>query len=338
MLKKQVIEGVPYACEELPRFSTPEQIFKYFKARTIYKSDPKDTELFMTLPTFLNKNYHNIPGAGDCDDFTIALLTALIANGFFDCGIVLVGRNRLNAVHIYCYCDDKGERKYLDLTNAVPLKERSYPYRQELYFPIDKNLKQKIKTMNLQLAENSVVPSLGYNPYVYLPSKGVQVREDMLDTLPLKEFTNSLSEEGYTGDQIAELSARRAKRASTPKQPSARKQSKTSKNIARETKAQARLVRAQQGGPSGFDTAISGITKVIDSSGKVIKAYKGQPTPENEVEVNPETGDVTDTSQGPASKDSGKILGMPKKTAYWVGGGLLLLAVIGGVKMTRKRK
>ena len=106
-LRKQVIEGIPYAFKNLPRFQTPEEIYKYFKLRTTYKNDPKGIELFQSLPTLMDNNYHGVTGAGDCDCFTIALLSTLLANGFYDSGIVLVGRAKQQAVHIYAYTDVK---------------------------------------------------------------------------------------------------------------------------------------------------------------------------------------------------------------------------------------
>ena len=149
--KIQVIEGIPYAKKNLPEFTDPQQIFDYLKLRTKYKHDPEGVELFQTLPTLLENNYHGQSGLGDCDCFSLALCTVLAANNFKNFGIVLVGRNRLTPVHIYCYViDANGDKKYLDLTNKYYDQTRSYPYRQEIQFNLTPKEKQK---MVLELAE-----------------------------------------------------------------------------------------------------------------------------------------------------------------------------------------
>ena len=131
-IKIQIQDSIPYAKKNIPQLSTPEQCFKWLKYRITYKNDPSNIELLQTLPTLLNNNYHGISGAGDCDCFTIAICSILIANGFDNIKICLVGRKKTMPVHIYVCIYDKGERKVLDLTNPKPKNERSYPYIQEL--------------------------------------------------------------------------------------------------------------------------------------------------------------------------------------------------------------
>jgi hypothetical protein len=151
-LRSQIMEGVPYAQTYCPQFDTPKEAFNWLKTRTIYTKDPKGIELFQTLPTLLDDNFHGVTGSGDCDCFTIALLTLLVANGLYkDCGIVLVGRNRFVPVHIYAYTYIDGERTILDLTNKIYNVERFYPYFQEIPLLINKN---EEKNMFLQLAED----------------------------------------------------------------------------------------------------------------------------------------------------------------------------------------
>ena len=133
-LKRQVIDGLPYAIKECPKFNTPEEIFYWLKERTKYQLDPKGNELIRMLPTLL-KGYKGEPGRGDCDCFTTAALTLLVANGFTDLYVILVGRNRFTPVHIYCgLVDDKGSFRILDLTNRLYDTERPYPYIQHLRF------------------------------------------------------------------------------------------------------------------------------------------------------------------------------------------------------------
>lgn len=131
-IKIQIIDSLKYAKTKVPPMNSPEQCFWWLKKRTSYKNDPSGTELLQTLPTLLENNYHGRSGSGDCDCFTIALTSILIANNFKNIKIVLVGRSKKTPVHIYVCIYQKGKRKVLDLTNKEPLFERSYPYKQEL--------------------------------------------------------------------------------------------------------------------------------------------------------------------------------------------------------------
>lgn len=131
-IKIQIIDSLNYAKTKVPQMNSPEQCFWWLKKRTSYKNDPSGTELLQSLPTLLENNFHGSSGSGDCDCFTIALTSILIANNFKNIKIVLVGRSKKTPVHIYVCIYQKGKRKVLDLTNREPLVERSYPYKQEL--------------------------------------------------------------------------------------------------------------------------------------------------------------------------------------------------------------
>lgn len=133
-LKGQVIDGLPYALNQCPKFDSAEQLFYWLKNRVTYENDPKGNELIQTLPTLLDNNWHGRTGYGDCDCFTTAALTLLVANGFKNLYVVLVGRNRFTPVHIYCGLIENGVFKVLDLTNRRFDVERPYPYRQHLKF------------------------------------------------------------------------------------------------------------------------------------------------------------------------------------------------------------
>jgi hypothetical protein len=135
-IKMQVYDGLDYAINECPEFKSPEHIFYWLKRRTRYKHDPRGVELLQTLPTLLENNWHGENGAGDCDCFTIAFLTLMIANGFHnDLYVVLVGRRPKVPVHIYAgYIDANGIFKVCDLTNKHFDSERNYPYKQHLIF------------------------------------------------------------------------------------------------------------------------------------------------------------------------------------------------------------
>lgn len=134
MLKRQVIDGLPFALSECPRFNDPETLYYWLKERTKYKLDPKGNELIRSLPTLL-KGYKGKPGEGDCDCFTTAALTLLVANGFDNLYVILTGRNRFTPRHIYCGLIDKnGVFRILDLTNRLYDTERPYPFKQHLFF------------------------------------------------------------------------------------------------------------------------------------------------------------------------------------------------------------
>lgn len=132
--KIQVLESINYCKNVLPSgYMSPEDIFEWCKLRTHYKKDGFN-EVFQSVPTLFENNYHGVSGYGDCDCFSILLLSCLSAKGYKDIGIVLVGRSPFNAVHIYVYCVNNGIKQYLDLTNKKFNFERFYPYRQEIKF------------------------------------------------------------------------------------------------------------------------------------------------------------------------------------------------------------
>jgi hypothetical protein len=133
-MKTQVRDSLEFADEFLPkRKMTPAEIYSYLKRHVIYFNDPHDRELLQSMPTlFSQKNIHHIYGAGDCDCFTIAALACLFARGHDENFLVISGRNRINAVHVYCKTIFKGKKKTLDLTNHRYDYERFYPYTQEL--------------------------------------------------------------------------------------------------------------------------------------------------------------------------------------------------------------
>jgi hypothetical protein len=131
--KIQVFDSLPFARAFVPKFETPGELFTWFNDRVIYKHDPPGVELFQSFPRFAgSKNFHGKPFTGDCDCFTIATLSACLANGWRDIGIKLVGRTPGVPVHIYQYINFEGTRYYLDLTNKTFNFERFYPYFQEL--------------------------------------------------------------------------------------------------------------------------------------------------------------------------------------------------------------
>jgi hypothetical protein len=131
-IKIQIIDGVDYALDKTPEFKNPEELYNWLLKRVTYINDPKNKELLQTFPTLLNKNFHGVPGGGDCDCFTIATITLMIANDWDNIDIVLAGRSKKCPVHIYCRIKWKGKYYTLDLTNRKFNKERFYPLTQKL--------------------------------------------------------------------------------------------------------------------------------------------------------------------------------------------------------------
>jgi len=131
-IKIQIIDSLKYALDNTPKFQNPEQLFTWLKNKVVYKNDFQNHELLQTMPTLFENNAHGIPGAGDCDCFTITTCACMIAQDWDNIYIDLVGRAKSHPVHIYSDIIWKGERKVLDLTNKNFNQERIYPYRQRI--------------------------------------------------------------------------------------------------------------------------------------------------------------------------------------------------------------
>lgn len=137
-LKIQVRDSLPFAAKVVPDVDTPEQLFYWLKDKVIYSRDPSTTELLMTMQTQFDGSRTGTPGAGDCDDFTITSLASLIAAGFNDVKVVLVGRSLENPVHIYAAVKFNGKLYWFDLTNSKFNYQRTnYKYQQILDFSLN---------------------------------------------------------------------------------------------------------------------------------------------------------------------------------------------------------
>ena len=320
LMRGQIIEGIPYAQEQCPQLSTPEKVFNWLKIRTTYKHDPKNIELFQTLPTLLEDNYHGQTGKGDCDCFTISALTLLLANGFHNSGIVLVGRNPFNPVHIYAYTIDENNKKiYLDLTNKMFNYERNYPYKQHIKFNLTPKEK---KTMQLQLAEQT--PYIGY---IWMPSQGVQIREDAFDHLSGGEFQDIMLNEGLNLSEICQLAGkrkeRRAEKRATKKE---RKDAKTDIKKAKAEKKRAsgeakksRATRERKSGKEIFDN-------VIDSAKQGVETYKSI---KGDVENTTDTPTTAGKKADAVESDYYTIMGQQVKKPIAIIGGIAIVGAIG---------
>ena len=134
-IRLQVSEGINWSADNVPLFTSPIDLYYWLKIRTRYKNDPEGVELLQSLPTLMENNYWGLSGAGDCDCFSVATLTAINTQKF-KCKpwIKLAGRTKNYPVHIWAGCDYKGEEIALDLTNRKPAEERKYKFIQKIYF------------------------------------------------------------------------------------------------------------------------------------------------------------------------------------------------------------
>lgn len=131
-IRTQVIDSINYCCNELPKFRDPEQMFNVLKTMVTYKNDPPDTELLQSVPTLFDSNYWGIRGAGDCDCFSILVLSCCIANGWNKQRIVLAGRSKIAPVHIWTEVYFNGKWCCMDLTQSIYNTKRSYKFYQYL--------------------------------------------------------------------------------------------------------------------------------------------------------------------------------------------------------------
>ena len=131
-IRTQVIDSLEWVENNLPKFNDPEEAFKTLKNLVTYKNDPAGIELLQSVGTLFDNNYWGIPGAGDCDCFTILVLSVGVVNGWNNQSIFLVGRSKLAPVHIYSSVKFRNNTYIMDLTNAYINIEREYKFRQEL--------------------------------------------------------------------------------------------------------------------------------------------------------------------------------------------------------------
>jgi hypothetical protein len=132
-IHRQVVDSIDYVCDNFPKFSTPEQMFNHLKSMVTYHNDPPGVELLQSVQTLFENNYWKIPGAGDCDCFSILVLTCCICNGWNDQRIVLAGRSKLAPVHIWTEVKFDGKWYAMDLTQPFINSTREYKFYQHLY-------------------------------------------------------------------------------------------------------------------------------------------------------------------------------------------------------------
>ena len=131
-IRTQVIDSLDFCVNDMPKFKDPESLFKNLKTMITYKNDPPGIELLQTVQTLFLNNYHGIPGAGDCDCFSILFLSMCVAHGWNQQEIVLAGRSKLAPVHIWTRVNYNGSWFDCDLTQPYFNTVRKYKYKQYL--------------------------------------------------------------------------------------------------------------------------------------------------------------------------------------------------------------
>lgn len=131
-IRTQVLDSLFYCKNEMPRFKDPESMFNNLRQMITYKNDPPGVELLQTVGTLFNDNYHGIPGAGDCDCFSILVLAMCAVHGWNDQRIILAGRTKLAPVHIWTQVKFNGVWYDMDLTQTYFNTSRKYKYIQKM--------------------------------------------------------------------------------------------------------------------------------------------------------------------------------------------------------------
>jgi len=139
-IRMQVIDSIPYAYENAPACRNPEQLFKWLKLTTRYKSDPEGYEFIQSMQTLYSTYKHRSghvynPGEGDCDCFVVTTIACMQVQGkkwMKDFGFYLAGRSKKAPVHIFSYINWNGKETILDLTQPYIDKVREYPHFQKI--------------------------------------------------------------------------------------------------------------------------------------------------------------------------------------------------------------
>lgn len=317
-LRIQIIDSLPYTVKNLPKFSTPEQVFNFCKSKFNYKNDPQGIELFQSVPTLLENG-----GFGDCDCATIFCICMLLNSGFTNCGIVLVGRNKLNPSHIYAYCIDKDEKQILDLTNKKFNFERYYPFKQSIPFKISKTQLD----MFLQLADRNPqgmkrrVRKLSNHEKtqgIFLPSKNVFIPHERFDKLPIKKAKQIMLSEGFEVEQLSEYLSGRAERKAKKAQKQANKQQKFEMKMAKkqaktekiQAKSEVKKAKAQKKIAKGEASKVRAEAKRLKAekgeSGQGMKIFNKAGEFVKEIVLKPseeEEQDITDETETPDTEE-----------------------------------
>jgi len=102
-------------------------LFALLKQHTTYRNDPPGVELLQSMPTLMHNNYYGIPGAGDCDCFTIAAVACCKVENI-PVRIVIVGNTEKNPTHVYAEVMDGGRWVAFDLCSPFYGETKKYRY------------------------------------------------------------------------------------------------------------------------------------------------------------------------------------------------------------------
>jgi len=127
----QIHDSLDYADKFLPLETSVDEIWRILKDNLVYKHDPPGVELLQSFPTLMEDNYWGIPGAGDCDCFTIAAISCAVVRGFPSRAVV-VGNVKEAPSHIYAELWDGSKWVIFDLVNTTLGEAKSYKYVQRL--------------------------------------------------------------------------------------------------------------------------------------------------------------------------------------------------------------
>ncbi len=111
--------------------TTPKEIWFILKDNLVYKNDPPGIELLQSFPSLMNDNYWGIPGAGDCDCFTIAALACAAARGI-PARAVIVGNSSEAPTHVYAQLWDGSRWIDFDLVSSDYGVTKPYKHKQTL--------------------------------------------------------------------------------------------------------------------------------------------------------------------------------------------------------------
>ena len=130
-MSAQIAESVPYADHFVPRSTTTKELWTILKDNLVYKNDPPGIELLQSFPSLMEDNFWGVPGAGDCDCFTIAAASCAVARGI-PVRCVIVGNTSDAPSHIYCQMFEDGRWIDFDLVNSDYGYTKPYKYKQIL--------------------------------------------------------------------------------------------------------------------------------------------------------------------------------------------------------------
>lgn len=133
----QVRDSIEWTRANMPIYSNPEQMYNNLKTLTTYRNDPPGVELLQSVQTLFENNYWGVSGAGDCDCFSILVLTCCLCNGWNEQEIILAGRSKLAPVHIWTKVKFGGKWYNMDLTQTFVNSVRPYKFTQALPVPIE---------------------------------------------------------------------------------------------------------------------------------------------------------------------------------------------------------